>query len=189
MGSDGRKIELVTFDIASLKADRFSHAQAMVITGLTNDTLQTWGKRGFLVRTGAEANREKLRGHRRKYSIADLIYLVVMAELAACGMPLAFAAANAVASLTIVIQTLQFNIGLCRAGLPLPSLFMIAWEMDGEFKTDLFTPKTSTDGNYTLQSLEDFLLSLTSVRVSVIDLQRLLTRFQHRLAAARDLEK
>lgn len=55
------------------QAARFSHRQALAITGLENAVIQAWFKRGFLVDTSAESDRTKSRGFRRKYSFVDLL--------------------------------------------------------------------------------------------------------------------
>ncbi|MCX6602046.1 MAG: hypothetical protein NTV52_00420 [Acidobacteria bacterium] len=190
MSTEPKYIELVHFDLEKLKNAEYSHAQALVVTGLSNDILQAWFKRGFLGSTDAEANREKLRGHRRRYSIIDMLRISVMSELSACGMSLTMAAITSTQLFVFLVQMWQLRLGHERVNLPFTtSIFFVVYEIDGEIKADLYSNFDLGEGASQRQPLEAFLSELGSTRISLIDANKLLTRFTHRLLSAKDLSK
>lgn len=79
-------------DLKRFQDREYSHTEAVRATGLTEDRLQIWYKRGVLVEF---TERPKQRGIRRKYSLLDLMYLTALREIAAAGVPLVCAAMDA----------------------------------------------------------------------------------------------
>ncbi|MCC7233705.1 MAG: MerR family transcriptional regulator [Bryobacterales bacterium] len=116
-------------DVDKLQEPAFSHTETLEITGLTTDTLHTWHKRGVLVAIAEE--QPPGRGHRRRYSVLDLIYLSLLRELAG-RIPLTAAGLVSVQGLKAVLATYDL-IRLCETSEDfdqIPSMALIAYEGD-----------------------------------------------------------
>ncbi len=136
-------------DLAKLQEPAFSHTETLRITGLTADTLHTWHKRGVLVAI-AEQQRPG-RGHRRRYSVLDLIYLALLRELSG-KIPLVVAAWVSLQGVQAVLGTYDL-IRLCESAEDfdqIPSAALIAYEDEhGQTKFDVFVDKKQ-EGNLAL---------------------------------------
>jgi hypothetical protein len=135
------KKALPPLDLNRLREPEFSHAEALEITGLTADTLLTWHKRGVVANTGGV--KAMGRGHRRKYSVADLAYLSVLKHLSP-RMPLPFAVAVAADAQMAVIKTydmMRFREGLDEIDA-MPGVSLITYEdATGQIRFDLIADR------------------------------------------------
>ncbi len=124
-----------------MQEPEFSHGETLQITGLTADTLLTWHKRGVVPNIGERD--QGGRGHRRKYSVAHLAYLMVLKELAGrMPLPMAgMAAANALTAIVTTFALLRYTENAADYDA-MPSLLLVAYEdHSGQLKFEVFTDK------------------------------------------------
>jgi hypothetical protein len=82
--------------------EQFSHAEALAITGLNRGLLFAWYQRGYLNRLygpSAEHVRFKSkpgRGHRRRYNLFDLAFLLALKALVDVDLPIPIAVEHAI---------------------------------------------------------------------------------------------
>lgn len=128
-------------DFDKLQEPVFSHTETLQITGLTADTLHTWHKRGVLVAISEQ--QPPGRGHRRRYSVLDLIYLSLLREFSG-KIPLVAAGWVSVKGIQAVLGIYDL-IRLCENADDfdqIPSMALIAYEDEqGQTKFDVFMDK------------------------------------------------
>lgn len=77
-------------DDLNLFDPQFTHAEVCHVTGLADETLQQWGKRGILnlrfVGPGAASFEAPGKGHRRLYSASDVMQIAALAQLSRLGL-------------------------------------------------------------------------------------------------------
>jgi len=132
---------LPQLDFKKLEQPEFSHGETLQITGLTADTLLTWHKRGVVPNIGERD--QGGRGHRRKYSVMNLAYLLVLKQLAG-KMPLlaaGIAAVNSTAGIIGTFMLLRYTDDADEIDA-LPSPFLVSYEDEaGQPKFEVFTNK------------------------------------------------
>lgn len=136
-------------DFDKLQEPAFSHTETLQITGLTTDTLHTWHKRGVLI---AIAEKQPPgRGHRRRYSVLDLIYLSLLREFSG-KIPLVAAGWISVRGVQAVLGTYDL-IRACESAEDfdqIPSMALIAYEdEEAQTKFNVFMDKKQ-DGDLAL---------------------------------------
>ncbi len=161
-------------DFAKFKEPAFSHTETLQITGLTADTLHTWHKRGVLVAIAEE--QPPGRGHRRRYSILDLIYLSLLREFSG-KIPLVAAGFISVHGIQGVLGTYDL-IRLCESAEDfdqIPSAALIAYEDEqGQTKFEVFMDKKQ-DGVLALPpgGIQSWMRSMNIRSAFVVDIATL----------------
>jgi len=161
-------------DFDKLQEPAFSPTETLRITGLTADTLHTWHKRGVLVAISEQ--QPPGRGHRRRYSVLDLIYLSLLREFSG-KIPLVAAGWISVQGVQAVLGTYDL-IRLCESAEDvgqIPSMALIAYEdEEGQTKFNVFTDKKQ-DGDLALPpgGIQSWMRSMNIRSAVVVDIATL----------------
>ena len=127
----------ITINDTFFRAPRFRAPQVMRICRVERDNLLDWHRRDLL----PEAREVKGRGHRRLYSVRDLIYVNTVRILAEADAPLDEAALVAADMVDAVMGIYPEHIAAVHAGGHVdlvPDCFVALYRFSGEWRNQWF---------------------------------------------------
>jgi len=180
------KSEIARLDLQRrLDQPEFPNREACAILGVTNDVLQIWNRRGLI--PSAKLADGPGRGAGRKYSEAELIYLMLVKLLIKHVGQVQCAAIAATSVPIIVGQAWMMLFSETDEDLPQTDggVFLAIYQRDGGFGADVLAANGAPGFSRRLGSVEDWLRSTGHDDVIILNAFSIARRLYGRIAAAR----